>query len=222
MSKQLTIYASPIPATYLAGPAIAKFIELYPEHSVQLITNDHLAFFESSKRTQFDVGIFDISSYDNSNHLDTEVLLKSSAKMCCRKGHPLLNKSEVLAKDILEYPIATPAVLPDYVVHELNRILGLPIEDGHCKVNLIYDSLVTVRHSLIQSDTVAIAPSLALTQSLSSELVAIDIEDWPLIEAEFGVVTRRNNARPGHVEAFIEMLFDICAELSFCVSLSNR
>jgi|GEM_PF-3059703 len=213
MRQKLTIYASPIPATYIAGPAIAEFIKRRSDCEVQLITNDHLKFFGSSHTTSFDIGIFDISSFKNSSHLDCEFLLSSSARMCCRTGHPLLDKAGVVSKDILDYPLATPAVIPDYVVHELNRILDLPIIDGHCQVNLIYDSLVTVRHALIHSDMIALAPSLALTQSLSNELAPIKIDDWPLIEAEFGVVTRREISRPPHIELFFELLFEVANRL---------
>lgn len=213
MKEKLIVYSSPIPATYIAGPAIAKLIKRFPDCQVQLKTNDQKEFRQISQVESFDLGIFDISSYKSLGQFDCEFLLSSTAKLCCRKSHPLFERELVEAEDILKFPIATPFALQEYVVHEINRILGLPIVEGRCEVNLTYDSLVTVRHALIHSDMIAIAPSLALSHSLSSELRALEVADWPMMEAEFGIVTKTAQSMTPLANAFIDELFEIVQQI---------
>lgn len=213
MKEKLIVYSSPIPATYIAGPAIANLVRRFPDCQIQLKTNDQKEFRKISQIESFDLGIFDISSYKNLTQFECEFLLNSTAKLCCKKSHPLFKKAIVEAKDVLEFPIATPFALQEYVVHEMNRILGLPIVEGRCEVNLTYDSLVTVRHALIHSDMIAIAPSLALSQSLSSELRALEVANWPMMEAEFGIVTKRTQSMTPMANAFIDELFEVARQI---------
>ncbi len=125
-----------------------------------------------------------------------------------------MTNSQVQAKDILSFPVALPAAMQDYAVYELNRILGLPIANGQCEVNLRYDSLVTIRHALIRSNMIAIAPGLALNRSLSNELVELEVADWPLMEAEFGIITKKSQSLTHLANEMIDHLFETSEQLA--------
>ncbi|WP_223668603.1 substrate-binding domain-containing protein [Kangiella shandongensis] len=205
--NNITILASPIPATYLVGPAIAEFMTHCPDTRVQLLTN----FWNQSaiEKTEYDLGVFDISGLGNNTNLECEELIKSPAKMCCRLAHPLIQQQNYSTVDVNQYPLALPSNLPQYVNYELSRLLNRPLINDQCAAEIYYDSLLTVRHTLFNSNTIAIAPHIAMTQSLNDQLKALNPVDWPTIEADFGIVKHSNKETTEVMNIMMDALFNI-------------
>lgn len=205
--NSLTILASPIPATYLVGPAIAEFMVFYPNIRVQLLTTSWCQ--ETIEKTEYDLGVFDISGLTNNPELECEQLIKSPAKMCCHQKHPLLQLPKYTTADLNQYPLALPSNLPKYVNDELSRLLDRPLINGRCDANLYYESLLTIRHTLFNSDTIAIAPHIAMTQSLNEQLKALEPTDWPTIEADFGIVKSAERETTEVMNVMMDALFNV-------------
>jgi DNA-binding transcriptional LysR family regulator len=210
MTHSLSLIASPIPATYLIGPAIALLLEQYPDATLQLNTASWQQ--QLSNPDGFDLGVIDVSELHLFPALECERLIQSRAKICCRNDHPLLLEKNLTVKQLSQYPIALPNSLPSYVSGELSRLLELPLINQQCKATLHYDSLSTVRHTMINSNMLAIAPSIAVTQSLNNQLTGLSPIDWPTIDAEFGIVKPKAREVTDLMNAMMDCLFSI-AEL---------
>lgn len=209
--KTLTILASPIPATYLVGPALAEFMTHRPDIQLNLLTTFRCQ--SSIEDMEYDLGVFDISGLGNNPHLECEQLIKSPAKMCCHHNHPLLKRSNCTAIDANRYPLALPSNLPQYVNHELSRLLNRPLINGQCDADLYYESLLTIRHTLFNSNTIAIAPHIAMTQSLNEKLKALNPIDWPTIEADFGIVKSSLSETTEVMNIMMDALFNVADKI---------
>lgn len=205
--KSIMILASPIPATYLVGPAIAEFMRQFPKVRVKLLTSSWS--HEVVEKGQYDLAVMDITGLRNNPTLECEELIKSPAKMCCNQSHPLLKLSKYTTSDLNNYPLALPTSLPEYVHHELSRLLNRPLIDNRCDADLYYESLLTIRHTLFHSETIAIAPHIAMTQSLNEQLKALNPTDWPTIDADFGIVKSTKRETTDVMNAMMDALFNV-------------
>lgn len=207
----LTVLASPIPATYLVGPAIAEFMIHFPKVRVNLLTTSWNS--EVLARGEYDLGVLDISGLRNHSLLECEELIKSPAKMCCHQDHPLLSLPQYTTADLNKYPLALPTNLPEYVHYELSRLLNRPLINNICDAELYYESLLTIRHTLFHSETIAIAPHIAMTQSFNERLKALEPTDWPTIEADFGIVKSVKKETSEIMNAMMDALFNVAEKV---------
>ena len=102
----LHIGCGPIPAATLAGDAIARFNNRYPQTTVKL-TIDHASHLTQLLRKRFlDFFVAEAQPLEGEQEYELTQMPQQQGYFCYRQGHPLASRSALAFADILEFPLA--------------------------------------------------------------------------------------------------------------------
>lgn len=102
----LHIGCGPIPAETLAGDAIARFNNLYPQMTVKLTIDHAPSLTRLLCNRAIDFFIAEAHEMEKDQVYDVIAMPQQQGYFCCRKDHPLATRDSVTFSDILDYPIA--------------------------------------------------------------------------------------------------------------------
>jgi DNA-binding transcriptional LysR family regulator len=102
----LNIGCGPIPAETLAGDAIARFNNLYPQVTVRLII-DHVPKLTTLLHSRsIDFFVAEAQHFIDKQEYEFVPMPQQQGYFCCRQNHPLTARSSLTFNDILEFPMA--------------------------------------------------------------------------------------------------------------------
>jgi DNA-binding transcriptional LysR family regulator len=198
-------------ATVLLPRAIARVIKHYPRLDIAVHEGAHRALVDALRRGQLDLLLCRLTSLDNHADLDFKVVLKESFSCVVGPLHPLAGALRVsFAQLVDEKWILPPRGLPvrdrldDLILSATQRLPVHVIEST---------SMITNQTLLLESDCVSVLPTAtARHYERAGMLCVLPLELDDLVGPAV-VVTRRDGVRTASVDAFIDVVLAVAADI---------
>lgn len=183
--------SGPAPAGGLVPRAVARFVGQYPAARTCFQVDNWQALQRKLMAEEIEFFVADTRQFDSDPDYRVQLLQPQRWHFCCRQGHPLTQRPQVLARDLFDYPLAT-TFRPPAIRKVLSDLSGrqdfLPTvecEHGYALLNVV-----------LQSDTLGIACQGNLRPyQMEQGLVALPLADLTAEQdaafyTHYGIVTR--------------------------------
>jgi len=197
-SGEVRLGAGPYPAARLVPQAMGAFAERFPRVRLQLTIDSWQQLRTRLLDNQIELFVADIREFQDDARLQIEALRPHPAVLFCHPQHPLLTRSRLRVKDLLDYPLAGTQ-LPQEVASALQRLSGretspLSIE---CDNFMVLKELVSASHVLSMSPWDVIAQDVA-----AGRLAVLPLHTgMPAQRSAYGIVSRAGHSlSPGAAE----------------------
>lgn len=183
--------SGPAPAAQLVPRAVARFVSEFPAARTCFQVDNWQALHRKLVAEEIEFFVADTRQFESDPDYHVQRLQPQRWNFCCRAGHPLTQRPQVLARDLFDYPLATTFRPP-----AIRKVL--------CDLSGRQDFLPTVEceHSyallsvVLQSDTIGIACNNNLRPyQVGHGLVALTLADLTSAQqasfyTHYGIVTR--------------------------------
>lgn len=215
-SGELKIGVGPWGAAMLAGPVVGAMSLQYPLLNLTMVIAPWKELPARLHSREIDLAIINISDLQNDDEMEVLPLLEHPAFLVCRPNHPLTQRTEPSAREMFEFPLASPN-LPDgaseqILSHLPQEVRGVVLKRGLMRITC--DSSSVLKNVIANSDALTLMNGFMVLEELrNGKLVAL-----PSIKlgvgGHFGIVRlhRRSLSLPAH--RFIEILMAHDAKLA--------
>ncbi|WP_394560420.1 LysR family transcriptional regulator [Aquipseudomonas alcaligenes] len=197
-SGEVRLGAGPYPAARLVPQAMGAFAERFPRVRLQLTIDSWQQLRTRLLDNQIELFVADIREFQDDPRLQIEALRPHPAVLFCHPQHPLLARSRLTVKDLLDYPLAGTQ-LPQEVASALQSLSGreaspLSVE---CDNFMVLKELVSASHVLSMSPWDVIAQDVA-----AGRLAVLPLHTgMPAQRSAYGIVSRAGHSlSPGAAE----------------------
>ena len=197
-SGEVRLGAGPYPAARLVPQAMGAFAERFPRVRLQLTIDSWQQLRTRLLDNQIELFVADIREFQDDARLQIEALRPHPAVLFCHPQHPLLARSHLTVKDLLDYPLAGTQ-LPQEVASALQSLSGreaspLSVE---CDNFMVLKELVSASHVLSMSPWDVIAHDVQ-----AGRLAVLPLHTgMPAQRSAYGIVSRAGHSlSPGAAE----------------------
>ena len=189
---RLAVGGGPFPAESFMGEAVARFVEQFPRITVQLQTRVWDELLRSLRSRELDFFVAETSTLTREPDLEIVPMPSQHAVyFVARRGHPLANRGNVEASEILKWPFATPSRIPPRILdpilaaHRAATRQGVPAPPFP---SIQCNSLAPIRRILSSSDIVTGTILSCIANDLESgDVVLLGTEPW--LHMQYGIVS---------------------------------
>ena len=212
---QLRIGAGPGPAELHMGKAIGQLSRVFPHAYINLTVSDYTTLADLLRSDQIELFVAETSELEMASDLFITPFNELRAYLVCRKGHPLLDRSDFTLKECLEYPIAMTK-LPRRAIDSIAKILGLDEYSNDLgELPLIRcDSISVMKTVITFSDVLGIAFLPLIDRELQLGEFVILPCNFPELKSHYGLVQRQDHALSPLTEHFTIFLKEVDAEVA--------
>lgn len=125
---ELIIGAGPIPAEIFLGKVLGAMSLKHQNLKVRVIVERPGTLLSMLNQREVDVMIGDIRVVEDTTELNITKLPELPICYVCRSGHPYATRSQMILKEILNYPVATPWI-PNDIYELIASEVGLPMAE---------------------------------------------------------------------------------------------
>jgi len=125
---ELIIGSGPIPAEIFLGKVLGAMSLQHPNLTVRVIVERPATLLSMLNKREVDVMVGDIRVLKDTKGLDITELPQHPICYVCRAGHPYAKRKQMVLREILDYPIATPWV-PNVIYELVARQTGLSVAE---------------------------------------------------------------------------------------------
>ncbi len=198
-TQTLRVVAMPRVSQALASPAVADFLQQFPDINVSLDVRARREAGEWLVGREYDIGVGALPV--DHPEIYTEVLLRARPVAILPAGHPLAERSELRAEDLSEYPII-----------RLMRGLLLrdQLDDIFSAVGIVPQHLCEVSSSQVACQLVADGAGITIADQMVSAKIDTDkIVTVPIVPKRwmaFGLLYPKASVTTPGRDAFIAQL----------------
>ena len=214
-SGELVIGSGPFPAEISVGKAVALFSRNYPRVNVRIIIDRTPNLLTMLRKREIDIFVADTRMIKDASELEIILLPQQQGYFCCRTGHPLTEKKQLVLKDIFSYPQAV-MWFPKALLSSLARKAGLQLNDVTdlpCAV-LQCDYLKVLFEIVAHSDAVGMITCSVLNNSIWQQhitLLPISLREG---NTHYGLVSLSRYSQSPVVQMFQQYMIDTEERLS--------
>lgn len=179
-SGEISIGASPTSASFFLKPCLSAFAQYRPKVKINVELGRTPDLISRLREEKLDLAIVDATDIANPLGLDLEPLSRLPGGFLCRKGHPLLCKSNIAFDDLIAYPVACSAI-SDLLAKQFVSMFG---PRGHPEHLFTYrcDSYEILKAVTKSSDTLLLSVLEIMRDEIDSgELVVLNIRPDELL-----------------------------------------
>jgi DNA-binding transcriptional LysR family regulator len=214
-SGELVIGSGPFPAEISLGKAMARFSKNHPKVNVRIVIDHTPNLLTRLRKRELDIFIADIRMITDTSELNIIQLPKHQGYFCCRTGHPISVKKQIVFQDVFSYPLAA-MWLPETLLRSMAREAGLQLHDVAdlpCAV-MQCDYLKVVFETVAGSDAIGLITRSILENSfLRDQLVLLPITLSELY-TRYGLVTLSRYSRAPVVQMFQQHMIETEEQLA--------
>jgi len=214
-SGELVIGSGPFPAEISLGKVMAQFSRNHPRVNVRIVIDHTPNLLTRLRNRELDIFIADIRTINDTSELEIIQLPKHQGYFCCRTGHPLSVKKQLVLQDIFSYPLAA-MWLPKTLLRSLAREAGLQLHDVGdlpCAV-MQCDYLKVVFETVAGSDAVGLITRSILENSLLQNQLTLLPITMPELHTRYGMVTLSRYSRAPVVQMFQQLMSETEKQLA--------
>jgi len=183
LEGSLRIGSGAYPSSALLAQVVGPYSERYPGIEIEINVDDWSKIPNQLIKQNFDFVLMESSHLDVSKNFDLIRLNRHQAFFYCRRGHPLLEKSDLVISDLSHYALIR-TTLPKRLTDFFDKWASPGSEpDSVCgmKRNIICNDLGTMTSTVFNSNAIGIGTY----GSLASPLETGDLVVLPFIMPEF-------------------------------------
>ena len=202
-SGELVIGSGPLPAEISVGKAVARFSRNYPKVNVRIIVDRTPNLLTRLYSREVDIFVADTRVIKDSSELEIILLQIQQGYFCCRTGHPLTEKKQLVLKDIFSHPLAvmwTPKVMLESWARkaglQLNGVADLPCAILKC------DYLKVLFDIVAGSDAVGLITRSILDNSILQQQLTLLPISLPELNTHYGLVSLSRYSQSPVVKIF--------------------
>jgi len=192
---RVDVGGGPYPTDSFLGPAVARFVEQFPQVSVQLHSGDWDDLVHQLRSRTLDFFVAETSLLAREPDLDVVPMpVRHPVYFFARAGHPLTASSATLrAADVMSWPFATPSRIPPRVLDPMlaaHREGSSRLPSGRPFPAIVCNGLAPVKRIVAASDVVSASILPCIAEDLDSgRFVLLATEPW--MHLHYGVVSLR-------------------------------
>ena len=209
----LHIGCGPIPAETLAGDAIARFNNLYPQMTVRL-TIDHVPNLTQLLRNRaIDFFVAEAHQMENEQSYETIAMPQQQGYFCCRKGHPLATRASIAFSDILAFPMAM-MWLSHRIFALFSKLSGTTIQKREdLGTGCIECDNMNILLCLVRgSDAITITSREILSQSPYKEEICLLPLLVPEFKSSYGIVSLKDFSTIPAIDALKNLFREVATQ----------
>ncbi len=181
----------PFPAATILAPLLVRLRRSHPGVQVRASVGNWELLLQKLKSEELEFFLADTRDIPRTPDLHITQVAQQAAGLFVRGGHPLLVLGPLTPRPLLEgivqYGIATVRV-PVNMQKVLVQLMGLPPTET-LPVALECDDVHTLKRVALETDSVLIAPLVAVSAELSAgTLIRLETPGFPLAYSDMGVV----------------------------------
>ena len=181
----------PFPAATILAPLLVRLRRSHPGVHVRATVGNWELLLQKLKSEELEFFLADTRDIPRTPDLDITQVAHQAAGLFVRAGHPLLALGPLTPRPLLEgivqFGIATVRV-PVNMQKVLVQLMGLPATET-LPVALECDDVHTLKRVALETDSVLIAPLVAVSAELSAgTLIRLETPGFPLAYSDMGVV----------------------------------
>ena len=192
---RVDVGGGPYPTDSFLGPAVARFVEQFPQVSVQLHSGDWDDLVHQLRSRTLDFFVAETSLLAREPDLDVVPMpVRHPVYFFARAGHPLTAGSATIrAADVMSWPFATPSRIPPRVLDPMlaaHREGSSRLPSGRPFPAIVCNGLAPVKRIIAASDVVSASILPCIAEDLDSgRFVLLATEPW--MHLHYGVVSLR-------------------------------
>ena len=209
----LHIGCGPIPAETLAGDAIARFNNLYPQMTVKL-TIDHAPSLTQLLRNRvIDFFVAELQQIANKQEYEIIAMPQQQGHFCCRKGHPLATRDSITFSDILAYPMAL-MWLSERIFTLFSRLSGKDIQKNEDLVSgfIECDNMNILLRIVNNSDAITITSREILAESIHKENICLLPLRIPEFTSGYSIVSLKDFSTIPAIDALKNLFLEVATQ----------
>ena len=206
---KLVIGSGPLPAEISVGKAVARFTRNYPKVNVRIVIDRTPNLLPRLQKREFDIFVAETRLINDASELEIIPLPKQQLHYCCRPGHPLTKKKQLVAKDIFSHQLAITWV-PEELLLSVARNSGLQlnnVEDLPCAV-LECDNLKVLFDIISGSDAVGLITSSILDNSILQQQLCLLPISLPELNTHYGLVSLSRYSQSPVIRKFQQYMIE--------------
>jgi len=214
MEGNLHIGAGTYPARALLAPAIGRFSERHPGIHIKISVDDWSKIADQLMEKDFDYVLMESSHLDVFKDYDLIRLNRHQAFFYCRRGHPLLEKTDLVISDLSQYPLIR-TTLPKRLTDLFIRLFypGTTTSTGFGgPQNIVCNDLGTMNSTVSRSNSIGIATFGSMASELEAGfLVALPFR-IPELTTQYNIAKRKRLSLSPAARILIDILVEIDRE----------
>jgi DNA-binding transcriptional LysR family regulator len=193
---RVDVGGGPYPTDSFLGPAVARFVELYPQVSAQLHSGDWDDLVHQLRSRTLDFLVAETSLLAREPDLDVMPMpVRHPVYFFARASHPLSASSATIrAADVMSWPFATPSRIPPRLLDPMlaaHREGSSRLPAGRPFPAIVCNGLAPVKRIVAASDVVSASILPCIAEDLvSGRFVLLATEPW--MHLHYGVVSLRD------------------------------
>lgn len=189
----LTIGCGPIPAETLAGDALGRFSNRYPQITVKLIIDHAPNLTRLLDNRSIDFFVAEASQLADHQKYDLVEMPQQQGYFCCRKGHPLATLPSITFDDILKFPMAL-MWLSSRIFTLLGKLFGCDIQKSEELGTSIIecDNMDTLLCIVKGCDAITITSREILSSSVHKDQIHLLPLLVPELKSGYHIVSLKN------------------------------
>lgn len=180
----------PFPAATLMPRVLSELRRQHPQVALRVEESNWVLLLDRLRAEDIEFFVADVRDLPEDAALDVRPLPAQSGRFFARAGHPLAGKACSI-REAWQYGVASTKV-PRAVMEAFVRALGLPAGEM-AVLALECDDFAVLRAVTLSTDMVLGATDAAVRAEVASgELVPLNVEGLPVLQAGMGIVSLRN------------------------------
>ena len=192
---RVDVGGGPYPTDSFLGPAVARFVEQFPQVSVQLHSGDWDDLVHQLRSRTLDFFVAETSLLAREPDLDVVPMpVRHPVYFFARAGHPLTASSATIrAADVMSFPFATPSRIPPRVLDPMlaaHREGSSRLPSARPFPAIVCNGLAPVKRIVAASDVVSASILPCIAEDLDSGRFRL-LATEPWMHLQYGVVSLR-------------------------------
>lgn len=206
---ELRIGSGPLVAEALVADAVSGLLRQHPYLNIHITIDSWHTLTRMLRRGDIHLFIADVEELKDQPDLIIEELPATTSVFACRPEHPLANASRLTPEDLLEYPLAIPALPQRYVRWFMeNAPPGMDPKAYFAHVSRITcESYGVLRNIARSTNYITSGVEIIFREEIKNGLlVPLKLDGFSEIKTHAGTVRLKNRTLPPSGTALIESL----------------
>lgn len=208
---KLKLGSGPIVAQAIVSEAVSRLVCENPELNIQITIDSWHELTRLLRQGDIHLFIADVEDLMDQPDLLIEKLPSGKSTFACRPGHPLATAGMLSPEDLLQYPLAIPALPQRYVSWFMESApKGIDPEEYYDKVcRITCENYAVLRTITRKTNYITSGPKMLFQEDLDNGLlVQLNLEGFSALDTCAGIVSLKNRTLPPSGKALIECLLE--------------